>query len=72
MCHDHELPILTSQMGDAARGINPNAIGQGVFGRAYLNEEEGLVVKELFDMTRVPTLLTEAKALMLFKDIPCV
>lgn len=72
MCLNHGLPILSPEQGDAARGKNPKVLGRGAFGCAYLNQEEGLVVKTLFYSLDLPGLLIEAKAMMLLQDIPCV
>lgn len=72
MCLSHGLPILTPQQCDAARGTKPALLGEGGFGRAYLNEEEGLVVKDALDREQMPSVLTEAKAMMLLQGIPRV
>lgn len=72
LCISHGLPVLSARQHDFCLGRSPAQLGVGAFGRAFLNEEEGLVVKVAFDWDFMPSFLTEAKAMGMLQGTPGV
>ncbi|XP_042882700.1 uncharacterized protein LOC122259826 [Penaeus japonicus] len=69
MLSDTKVPILTADEADAMLGRDPELLGEGTYGEAFLNATKKVVIKFSFDFYTYKSSVTEAKFMLALEGV---